>query len=206
MKWIYCFYIGFFSVGLFSISAFSLSSPDFKSLVQGYAENSGVKMRFEKKTYLKLLHKTKISKGEVFLSKGSILLKMADPLKTKIIFNGKHLWYITSPSGEKKQVLKWDAKTSSKTKVPLSFLFRPDSLFHNIRFVLSRPKGRTWILNFEPLHNSSEIQSFSVKVDGKIILAAEIKWKNLGNEEEYTFSNIQFNQNIPLEYFQVDKG
>ncbi|MDE0119420.1 MAG: outer membrane lipoprotein carrier protein LolA [Bdellovibrionales bacterium] len=205
MKWIYYFYIGLFSVGLFSTASFSLSFPDFKSLIQGYVKNSGVKMRFEKKTYLKLLHKTKTTEGEVFLSKGSVLLKMADPLKTKIIFNGKRLWYITSPLGEKRQILEWDAQTSPKSRGLLSFLFRPDLLFQNFRLVLSRPKGRTWILSFEPVHNHSEVQSFSVKVDGTRILTAWIKWKNLGNEEKYTFSNIQFNQNIPLEYFQVNQ-
>ncbi|MCY4322042.1 MAG: outer membrane lipoprotein carrier protein LolA [Bdellovibrionaceae bacterium] len=201
----YYFYIGLFSVILFSGFSFSLSFLDFKNLIQGYAKNSGVRMDFEKKTYLKLLHKTKTSKGEIFLSKGSILLKIEDPLKTKIIFDGKHLWYITSPAGEKKQVLEWDIQTSLKNKSLLSFLFHPHLLFQNFRVVHSRPKGRTWIFQFEPIHNNSEIQSFSVKVDGKRILTAWIKWKNLGNEEKYTFSNIQFNQKIPLKYFQVSK-
>ena len=205
MKWTCFFYILFVSGGLFAVSAFSMSSFDFKILVQRYAENSGVKMHFKKRTYLKLLDKTKISFGEIFLSKGAFNLKVKDALKTQFVFDGKHLWYITSPREEQKQIVKLDTKTSHKSKLLFSFLFRPDLLFQNFRFISSRQKGRTWILSFEPVNIKSEIQSFSVKVDGKRILQVWIKWKNLGNEEEYTFSNIQFNQNIPSRFFHISK-
>ena len=205
MKWTCFFYILVVSGGLFTVSAFSISSSDFKILVQRYAENSGVKMHFKKRTYLKLLGKTKISFGEIFLSKGAFNLKVKDALKTQFVFDGKHLWYITSPREEQKQIVKLDTKTSHKNKLLFSFLFRPDLLFQNFHFISSRQKGRTWILSFEPINIKSEIQSFSVKVDGKRILQVWIKWKNLGNEEEYIFSNIQFNQNIPSRFFHISK-
>lgn len=161
-------------------------------------------MNFEKKTYLKLLKKTKVSKGEILMSKGSIALKMEDNLKTSIVSDRNYLWYMTSPPGEQKQTVKIDLrKVTGKNKMFLSLLFSPELLFQQFRFFSSRPKGRTWILDFKPVENDSEIQSFSVKVDGRLILKAWIKWKNLGNEEEYTFSNIRFNQKMAPENFQI---
>lgn len=161
-------------------------------------------MDFEKKTYLKLLKKTKVSKGEILMSKGSLALKMEDNLKTRIISDRNYLWYITSPPGEQEQTVKIDlGEMAGKNKVFLSLLFSPELLFQQFHFVSSRPKGRTWILDFKPVKTDSEIQSFSVKVDGRLILKAWIKWKNLGNEEEYTFSNIRFNQKISSENFQI---
>ncbi len=160
-------------------------------------------MNFEKKVYLKLLKKTKFSSGEFFLSKGRIVLKVKDALNTRILFDKNQLWYITSPPKEKEQIVRRDIKNSDQNKLLLSFLFRPDFLFQEFRFVSARSKGRTWILDFEPVRKGSEIKSFSVKVDGKLILKIGIKWDSLGNEEEYTFSDIRFNQNIPARYFQV---
>ena len=180
------------------------SSVNFKQIIQRYVQNSGVKMNFKKSTYLKLLKKTKVSKGEILMSRGSIALKVEDNLKTRIISDRNYLWYITSPSGEQKQTVKIDLKNiAGKNKAFLSLLFSPELLFQEFHFVSSRPKGRTWILDFKPVKNDSEIQSFSVKVDGRLILKAWLKWKNLGNEEEYTFFNIRFNQKITSENFRI---
>ena len=182
------------------------SSVDFKKIIQKYVQSTGVKMNFEKKTFLKLLNKIKISKGEILISKGSIVLKVEDYLKTRILSDRNHLWYITSPPRERKQIVKINLKNvADKDKAFLSFLFYPELFFQVFQFVSSRPKGRTWILDFKPVNDDSDIQSFSVKVDGKLILKAWLKWKSLGNEEEYTFSNIRFNQKILPENFQINE-
>ena len=183
----------------------AFSTADFRQIVRNYAQNSGVKMNFQKETYLKLLQKTKTSTGHIMLSKGSMLLNFSDALKTRILFDRNYLWYMTAAEGEKRKIIKIDLKTSSKGKTLLSFLFYPDLLFKEFRFVSSRTKGRTWILNFEPADSGSEIESFSIKVDGKLILKTWFKWKNPANEEIYTFSNIRFNQTISKKNFQINE-
>ena len=189
---------------LFSISAFPFSLKDFEKILQKYSQNSGVKMSFKKETNLELLKKKKVSEGEIFLSKGRVLLKIKDHLNTQILFDGNHLWYIRLPIEEKKQIVKVNLKTKGKNNMLISFLFKSDLFFQNFRFISSRFKGRSRILSFEPKNPDSEIQFFSVKVEGKLILAAWLRWKNLGNEEKYRFFNIRFNQNIPISYFQID--
>ena len=145
-----------------------------------------------------------MSEGEIFLSKGRILLEVNDHLNTRILFDGNGLWYIRSPKKKEKQIVKMNLETAYGNKVFISFLFEPNLFFQSFRFVSSRFKGRSQILNFETIDADSEIQSFSAKVEGKLILTAWLKWKNLGNEEEYSFSNIRFNQDIPDHYFRVD--
>lgn len=184
----------------------AFSSVDFRKVIQKYVQNSGVKMNFEKKTYLHLLKKTKVSRGEILISKGSIVLKIEDSLKTRVLSDRNHLWYITSPLGEQKQIVKVDLKdVASKNKVFLSFLFYPDLFFQNFHFVSTRRKGRTWVLEFKPVSSDSDIKSFAVKVDGRLILKAWLKWKSLGNKAEYTFFHIRFNQEISPDNFQVNE-
>ena len=190
--------------GFISPSAFSFSSDDLKKAIHKYTQNKGVKMGFKKKTYLKLLKKTKKSTGEILISKGHFVLKVRDHLNTQILFDGKALWHISFPAGAKKQVEKVSFSKNQK-KYSLSLLFSPDLLFQHFRFISSRPKGRTWILHFKPVQKSAEISSFSVKMDGNLILGVWLKWKNSENEEEYTFSNIRFNQDISLKAFKPGK-
>ena len=196
------FWVLLSSVFLFSADGVSISSPDFKKIVHKYTQNKGVRMNFEKQIYLKLLQKTKKSKGEILMSKGSFVLKVADLLNTRILFDGNHLWYIVSPSGAKEQIEQINLNTAEQNKHLLSFLFSSDMFFQKFRFVSSRSKGRTWVLDFEPV-KSSDIKSFSVKVDGGLILKIWLEWKNSENTEEYTFSNIRFNQNISTRQFQM---
>lgn len=179
------------------------SSVDFKKIVHKYTQNSGVRMKFEKKTYLKLLKKIKKSKGEILLSGTSMLLKVEDTLNTQILFDRNNLWYITEPVGRKRQVLKMDLSKKGKNNTMLSFLFNPESFFKEFQFISSQPKGRAVILEFEPIDKNSETQSLSVKIERTLILQAWLKWKNLGNIEEYTFSDIRFNQNFSPDLFKV---
>ena len=179
------------------------SSFDFKKVIHKYTQNSGVWMKFEKKTYLKLLKKTKKSKGEIFLSGNSMLLKVEDALNTQILFDRNHLWYITEPKGSKKQVLKMNFTEKGNNNTMLSFLFNPNSFFKEFQFISSQPKGRAMVLEFEPIDKNSKTQSLSLKVEGTLILQAWLKWKNLGNIEEYTFSDIRFNQNFSPDLFKV---
>ena len=189
----------FFLLPLYGVA----SSADFKKVVHRYTQNSGVRMKFEKKTYLKLLKKTKKSKGEIFLSGNSMLLKVEDALNTQILFDRNNLWYITEPKGSKKQVLKMDFSNKENNNTMLSFLFDPDSFFKEFQFISSQSKGRALILEFEPVDKNSQTQSLSVKVEGTLILQAWLKWKNLGNIEEYTFSDIRFNQKFSPNLFKV---
>lgn len=200
------FFLGFwFLLGigfLFSADGGTLLNPDLKKIVHKYMQNKGVRMNFKKTTYLKLLKKTKKSAGEVLMSKGSFVLKVADSLNTQILFDGNHLWYIISPPDAKKQIEQINLNTAEQNKHLLSILFSSDLFFQNFRFISSRSKGRTWILDFEPV-KSSDIKSFSVKVDGGLILKVWLEWKVSENKEEYTFSNIRFNQNISPARFQM---
>lgn len=161
-------------------------------------------MSFEKETHLKLLKKKKVSKGHIYLSKNQILLKIQDHLKTRILFDGSHLWYVQTPPKKKPEIIKVDLTVNSKSNAFISFLFKSDFFFQHFRFNSSQVKGRSRILHFEPLLEDSDMESFSVKVEGKLILMAWLKWRNLGNEEKYTFSNIQFNQKFPAHLFQID--
>ena len=181
----------------------SAASLDFQKVIRKYTQNSGVKMKFEKRTHLKLLKKTKKSTGEIFLSGNSMLLKVKDALNTQILFNKNNLWYITQPKGRKKQVLKVDLHKEGKSNTMLSFLFNPDSFFKEFQFVSSQPKGRALILEFKPVKKGSKTQSLSVKVEGALILQAWLEWKNLGDIEEYIFSDIRFNQRLSPNLFQV---
>ncbi len=162
-------------------------------------------MHFDKETSLKLLKKTKLSKGFIFLSGARLSLEVKDSLNTRILFDGKSLWYIVMPPGGKKQVMKINEKEHGWNKALLSLLFRPDVFFQKFRFVSSRPKGRTWLLDFEP-KEGSEIKTFSLKVDGKRLLKLWILWRLTGNKEVYTFSNIRFNQQIPARRFKLGAG
>ena len=138
----------------------------FKEIVQKYAQNSGVKMNFNKKTSLTLLGKTKKIYRELFFyPKGTFILKGKDTLKTKLVFDGKELWHTTHPPGEKKQNYK--SRSQIYPKKSLSFLFQPDLFFQKFKFISSHQKGRTWILNFQPLDPEWEIKSFWVKIEGK---------------------------------------
>ena len=197
------FLILFFSVFIsFFSSGFSLE--EFTSIVQEYHNNSGIKMNFQKKVHLKLLKKNKTSKGTITLSKGRFILKIEDKRKSTIIFNGKNLLYITDPPDEeKRQVLQMDPKTGDPSSVFLSFLFTPKNFVKKVKLVSSLPKGRTWILKFEILNPESQIDFFSVKTDGVLILQAMIKRKNKLSTQEYIFSNIRRNQNIPPSAFQI---
>ena len=188
---------------VFFYSSICFSSPDFKKILKRYSQNSGVKMLFKKKTILKLLNKQKISHGKIFLSSGQILLAVKDHFNTRILFDGNDLWYIRSPKNQ--EIVKIKLEETKEEKKPISFLFNPDLFFQKFRFISSRFKGRSQILNFEPIDAHSEIQRFSAKVEGKLILMIWLKWKDLGNEEEYSFSHIQFNQDIPAHYFQVSR-
>lgn len=160
-------------------------------------------MHFKKKTYLKLLKKTKKSTGEILISKGAFVLQVKDHLNTQILFDRKNLWHIVSPVGEKKQISQIHLKQAEQNRQMLSILFLPETLFQTFRFVSSRVKGRTWILNFRPIDKHSEVKNLSIKVDGNLILKALLKWKNSGNEEEYVFSNIRFNQSFSNQLFQI---
>ena len=179
------------------------SSFDFKKVIYKYTQNSGVRMKFEKNTYLKLLKKTRKSQGEIFLSGNSMLLKVEDALNTQILFDRNNLWYITEPKGGKRQVLKMDFRKKENSNTMLSFLFDPHSFFKEFQFISSQSKGRALILKFEPVDKNSQTQSLSVKVEGTLILQAWLKWKNLGNIEEYTFSNIRFNQKFSPNLFKI---
>ena len=160
-------------------------------------------MSFEKETALALLKKVRLSRGRVFLSGRRIALEIEDSLNTRIVFDGKSLWYIVSPPGEKKQMVRMKEGADSQNRALLSILFRPDVFFQQFRFLSSRPKGRTWILDFAPANSESEIKSFSVKTDGKRILKLWTLWSSTGNKETYTFSNIRFHQSISPRRFQV---
>ena len=188
----FCLLAGSLTVSFAGSSLPEKPRVQFKGIVQKYAKNSGVKMNFKKKTYLSLLGKTKQSAGTLFLSKGTFILKGDDTLKTKLFFDGKDLWHTTHPPGEKKQTIKVDLKSTQKN--PLSFLFQPDLFFQKFKFISAHPKGRTWVLNFEPVNPQWEIKSFEVKIEGKRILQVKLKWKDPENKEEYSFSHIRFNQ------------
>ena len=62
-------------------------------------------------------------------------------------------------------------------------------------------RGRAHIMDFKPITNS-DIKGMSIKVENQLILKAWVKWKSLNNEEEYEFSDIRFNQSIPLKQFR----
>ena len=181
----------------------AFASIDLKNIMQRYAQSSGVKMDFKKNTHLKLLKKTKMSKGQIFIKKGSLFLTVEDALHTKILFDGKDIWYITSSEGEQRQAVRIALTKASKNKMLLSFLFHPDWLFQKFRFVSSHFKGRAQVVVLEPINKNSDIHSFSVKVEKELILKAWLKRKNPEDEEEYTFSNIRFNQKISPQVFQI---
>ena len=200
----------FCSLILISFKTFSKSdpvlnkAPSLKKVIHKYVSNKGVRMNFQRTLELKLLKKTKKTRGKITLSKSSISLQLEDTLKTRIVFSGDNLWYITSPAGQKKKIVKINLKEKDQDKNFLSLLFNSESLFQKFRFISSRQKGRTWILNFEASQPSVEISSFSVKIDGKLLLKAWLRWREFGDKEEYTFSNIQFNQEIPSNFFHIN--
>ena len=201
IKGFFVFYLGFLCLharGKVETPAFS--SADFKKVLQKYAGNSGVRMNFTKITRVSLLNKIKKSKGEIVLSRGAFVLRLSDQFRTRILFDKKDLWYITAPPGEKPQ----KERISTGFKTPLSVLFQPEKLFAQFQFVSSRPKGRTWVLDFVPAEGGpADIRSFSVKVDKDRILTVWIKWKNPDNEEEYRFSHIRFHQEITPSVFAI---
>ena len=201
MNWIPFFRLLF--IFLFSSPLPAFSSVGVKKIMERYTKNSGVKMKFKKNTYLNLLKKTKTSSGKIFLSNGSVFLKVEDVLNTRILFDGTRLWYITSPEGEGKQIIPVKLNKAQGNKPLLSALFHYDLFFRSFSFIGSRLKGRTQIWNFKPKRDDSDIHSFSVKVEGNLVLKIWLQWKNTGNKEEYTFFNIRFNQNIPPKYFKV---
>jgi len=185
---------------------FALSSSQFKSIIHKYSTNPGVKMDMVKETYLKLLNKKKVSRGEIFLKNGFILLRMEDTVNTQVIFDKKNLWQIQSPDGEKKQVTKINLDPSHQDTILLSVLFYPDLFFKTFIFFKDRSKGRSKILTFKPIDKASNIQSVSLKIEEDVILTLWLNWKNPENKETYIFSNIRFNQNIPSKYFKTSGG
>ena len=201
MKCIFLFCFFCMSGLCFAGAGGAFSLKNFKNIIQRYKLSSGVTMNFDKETTLALLKKTKLSKGFVFLSGAKVALEVKDSLNTRILFDGKSLWYTAFPPGGKKQVMKISDKEKGWNKALLSLLFRPEVFFQEFRFVSSRPKGRTWLLDFEP-KTSAEIKTFSLKVDGTRLLKLWILWRSTGNKEVYTFSNIRFNQKISARRFK----
>ncbi len=176
-------------------------TPRMTDIIQYYSDGMGIIMRFKKTTRLKLLTKTRISTGQIFLSKKAMALKLEDKLNTRMVLNNHTIWYIMCLSG-KPQVTQWSFK-DDKSAVLILALFQKNRFSEVFRFVSSHPKGRTYIRQFKPIGNAEDIQSLSVKTEGYMILTASIEWKN-GNSEQYQFSDIRRNQNISDKHFQIN--
>lgn len=205
INWYFCFswliasVICFWSViAQENISASKI--PTMADIIQYYSNGMGIIMRFKKTTELKLLTKTRVSTGQIFLSKTAMALKLEDKLNTRIVLNNHTIWYITC-LGNKPQVTQWNFK-GDKSAVLILSLFQKNRFSEVFRFVSSYPKGRTYIRQFKPVGKAEDIQSLSVKTEGYMILTASIEWKN-GNSEQYQFSDIRRNQNISDKHFQI---
>lgn len=172
---------------------------NLQNIIQKYKQSSGVIMDFKKNTYLDLLKKTKNSAGKIFIRKSFFLLKVEDTLKTKFLFDGKDLLYITKYT---KKPLKIILNKTTNNQIILSILFQSDLLLKQFKIVSSRVKGRAKIVLLKPLDINSDIDFFSVKTEKNKILKVWFNWKNPKNTEEYSFSNIQFNKNILPDVFK----
>ena len=169
----------------------------FKSLLQKYQNNRGVKMAFHKQAYFPLLKKRTSSQGEFFLSQNKVRLDLQDPHNTQILFDGRKWWHIIAPAGEPKQV------SAIQPDSNIAVLFQPEVFFKNFRFVLKKTKGRAQILHFKPQGKKAQLEALSVKIERDRILKVWLKWKGSGNEEVFSFSNIRFNQVLPKSLFSA---
>ena len=176
----------------------------FQKIIQKYKNSSGVTMNFKKNTHLKFLKKNRYSTGKIFLSQGLMKLDIEDSMNTRLIFDKNNLWYQTSTPEGKIKTAKIDLKKEIQNKAIISLLFNPDLFFQVFRFVSSRSKGRTTILEFLPIQKQQNISRLSIKIESDRILQLELEWEDLGTVEEYTFSDIRMNQKIPEKTFKVD--
>ena len=175
---------------------------DFERLIKIYGKRES-QMDFKKLSFMGLLNKTKKSKGKIFLSKGKIAINLEEEMKTKIIFDGKNLWYLTRTSLGEKRREKLDFK-KTHAQALISVLFNSPQFFKTFKFVSSKPKGRRFEFLFVPKQKSHDIEFLKIKVEKERILQAIIRWKSLKNREEYTFSNIQRKKAISSEHFNIE--
>ena len=162
----------------------------FKQLLQKYQKSSGVTMAFKKHAYFPLLKKNKTSQGALFLSKEKMLLKLRDHLKTQILFDGQKWWLMLTPPGEKQEV------KAIQPDHNITLLFQAQAFFRHFRFISQKTKGRTQILNFQSQSPEAPLGSLSVQVENERMLKVWLTWRGSGNQEVFTFSNIQFNQKL----------
>ena len=96
-----------------------------EGILQNYEENIGVTMNLRKMTYLKLLKKTRVSDGRIFLSRGLMALQMNDPMNTKIVFNKAEnvIWYITNFKDQTQNVVKADLSDKKDLDGFFAFFF-----------------------------------------------------------------------------------
>lgn len=197
---------GVTSKGALSPSGKKTSSPSILKLMQAvlkqYENKPTVTMNFEKKSFLKLLKKKYTSSGRVFLSSHQMVVLM-DGENTKVVIDKKKniLWYVKNPSS---QVHRQSFKTGNGDLNILPLVFSPQAFLKTFRLVSTRSKGRSAIWEFAPKNpGTSRIKTLFLKMENKLILKVRIQWKELGNEEEYEFSDIRFNQKVDSKYFQI---
>ena len=144
-------------------------------IIQHYSDGMDIIMSFKKTTKLKLLIKTRVSTGQIFLSKKAMALKLEDKLNTRLVLNDRTIWYITCLDN-KPQVTQWNFKYDRSAVLILS-LFQKNRFSEVFRFISSYSKGRTYIRQFKPIGKVEDIRSLSVKTEGYMILTASIEWK-----------------------------
>ncbi len=172
-----------------------------QAVLKQYETKPTVTMNFKKKSFLKLLKKRYTSSGKVFLSSHHMVVLMEGE-NTKVVIDKKKdiLWYVKSPS----QVYQKNLKTGDGDLSVLPLVFSPRAFLKAFRFVSIRSKGRSAIWEFVPRnHGSQRIKALFLKMENKLVLTVRVQWKELGNEEEYEFSDIRFNQTVDNKYFRI---
>lgn len=173
-----------------------------KKIVSKYQNASGIEASVTKEVVLALLDETRVSEGNINLSKGKLRLEIKKPDPSLMVVDGKYIWVETpTPKelGGRPQVLKMATKNlAGESKAPVAALLGQSKAWDQFQ-VKSQKQDKqilTVVLQPKTAKATGDVVSMIIVVDVKQELINELSYKDdIDNSTKYIFSKTVFNKN-----------
>ncbi|MCC6276942.1 MAG: outer membrane lipoprotein carrier protein LolA [Oligoflexia bacterium] len=175
-----------------------------------YQGAQSIHLMVEKVVKMELLNKTRISKGEMWITSGGKLRwETQSPNKQLIVINPKTVWLVDYPQSEEEPVaiLKARQPKKSQPQALVTFLMGQGKISDSFR-IKEFKKGAgevAGVITLSPKESPSNIKTITLEISkGKPVIRSLKFVDDIGNETSLKFSEAAFDNGFEDKLFEFD--
>lgn len=189
---------------IFLSQSWAKAPEELESFLEKYRKAPFIKAALTKTITSNLMGTSEVLDGNLEYSQGKMKLKITNPKKEALIFDGKIIWTVQAMPkelGGKIHITKSKVDDKSKAKIILRRFFEKNSLDkeYNIKNITQdSEKNNFFKFSFVPIANDPNLKKIEITFEKESHLIHELKyWDEVENEISYVFKTSEFLKNKP---------